>query len=100
MWLPSSRRPVVFLAILLSLAAVFFLHSTYRPDSPYAIHNIWYNAYRGNLDLQRPLSQYEKQHPAVRRRVGFAREACLEDDRFEKEYGRANLRLSRAYEGE
>lgn len=38
--------------------------------------------------------------PEVHQRVERLRQECLSQDPFEKEYGRTNLRLSRAYEGE
>ncbi|EIW70457.1 hypothetical protein TREMEDRAFT_73476 [Tremella mesenterica DSM 1558] len=91
MYLTPSRRSAAFLGLLLLAGSTFFLYniegarlSLLYPWSPYQ---------------KTVLSDYEKQHPDVRQRVERLRRTCSQPDPFEKEYGRANLRLSRAYEG-
>ncbi|WVQ82440.1 hypothetical protein IAT38_004568 [Cryptococcus sp. DSM 104549] len=92
---PSSRRPHIFLG-LLSGIALLFLHNIHQPR-PSLIPN--------PFSRSRPQSAsvggngLEAEDYRVRGRVERMQGFCEEQDPFEREYGRANLRLTRAYEG-
>ncbi|KAK4689994.1 hypothetical protein P7C73_g97, partial [Tremellales sp. Uapishka_1] len=83
MHLPPARRPHVLLALLFSVASLFFIH-TIHPfpflASPRGKHGV--------LGIQNEHS-----------RLDDIQQTCEAENPFVKEYGRGNLRLSRAYEG-
>lgn len=80
--LGPARRPLVLglvLAAAAGLSVFFHRHDDYIPSSLY----------------RRPEMLHQTSIPEAR-----LSEYCSRDDPFEAEYGRTNLRLSRAYEGE
>ncbi|OXG24589.1 hypothetical protein C366_00118 [Cryptococcus neoformans Tu401-1] len=95
--LGSPRRSHVLLAILLSLALVFFLHIHHHPQSHFLSGPI--SKLKVQFGLYSSSGGLEKKDKGIRQRVDKIREYCEAEDAFEREYGRTNLRLTRAYEG-
>nr|XP_018260614.1 uncharacterized protein I303_07540 [Kwoniella dejecticola CBS 10117]OBR82772.1 hypothetical protein I303_07540 [Kwoniella dejecticola CBS 10117] len=93
--LPASRRPHLFLGVLSLIALWLFVQNSYHPGSallkpsfPYS-HPEEPNEYAG----------LEAEDLGVRSRVERLRSVCQGENAFEREYGRTNIRMSRAYEG-
>lgn len=90
MYLPSSRRIHVLLAVITCLILGFILHFTYQLGA--------------SVTVPRPETASKGALPhtdhRVQARVDRLRGICVEDDPFEREYGRTNLRMSRGYEGD
>ncbi|ADV20148.1 hypothetical protein I305_01227 [Cryptococcus gattii E566] len=95
--LGSSRRPHVFLAIVLSLALVLFLHAHPHPQSYFLSGPI--SKLKVQFGLYNASDGLEKKDKRIRERVERMKGYCEAEDAFEREYGRTNLRLSRGYEG-
>ncbi|ORY32861.1 hypothetical protein BCR39DRAFT_522172 [Naematelia encephala] len=94
--LPAShRRPHVFLALLLGVAALFFLHNIFQPRSSFLPYLRW-STPEADIKLTGGL---EDDDYRIRERIDKMRGVCEAEDVFGNEYGRANLRMSRAYEG-
>ncbi len=92
MYLPSSRRVNFLLASLSIIALLVILHQTYqRRLSLFPLSS--------SASTSSSTHQVEYDDYAVQSRVERLRAICGEEDPFEREYGRANLRMSRAYEG-
>ncbi|WWC95233.1 hypothetical protein V866_002091 [Kwoniella sp. B9012] len=94
--LPASRRPHLFLALLSSIALVLFLHNSYHPH--YAMIKPP-SLFQSDSDKPKAYTGLEADDLNVRRRVERMRGYCEGEDPFEKEYGRTNIRMTRAYEG-
>ncbi|WWC93165.1 uncharacterized protein L201_008133 [Kwoniella dendrophila CBS 6074] len=93
--LPASRRPHIFLAILAVIALTLFIHTTYHPQLP-----SFESTYSGvDKTTQKTYEGLEADDLGVRGRVERMRSYCEREDPFEKEYGRTNIRMTRAYEG-
>ncbi|KGB74594.1 hypothetical protein I307_02196 [Cryptococcus deuterogattii 99/473] len=95
--LGSSRRSYVFLATVLSLALVLFLHAHPQPQlyflsGPISKLKVQFGLYNASDGL-------EKKDKKIRERVERMKGYCEAEDAFEREYGRTNLRLARGYEG-
>ncbi|KAK8870123.1 hypothetical protein IAR55_000693 [Kwoniella newhampshirensis] len=99
MYLPvsPSRRPHIFLAVLLGIAFILFLHNIHQPR-PSFFPNPFHSPTVGSSDVSHSTG-LEVEDYRVRDRVVRMRGYCEREDGFEKEYGRTNLRLTRAYEG-
>ncbi|KAL0250672.1 hypothetical protein I308_102855 [Cryptococcus tetragattii IND107] len=95
--LGSSRRPHVFLAIVLSLALVLFLHAHPHPQSYFLSGPI--SKLKVQFGLYNASDGLEKKDKRIRERVERMKGYCEVEDAFEREYGRTNLRLARGYEG-
>lgn len=93
MYLAPSRRLPIFLAFLSTIATVVLLYRFNRPRQN-LIPFLSSATSTGSLD-----GTHEGDY-RVRARVERLRLLCGTDDPFEREYGRANLRMSRGYEGE
>lgn len=86
----SARRPHLFLALLLGVATLLFVHNALDPS--------------GLGVPQQPVvlegGRFHDRDPKVVQRTEKMASFCSAEDPFEKEFGRTNLRLSRGYEGE
>jgi hypothetical protein len=86
----SARRPHLFLALLLGVATLLFVHNALDPS--------------GLGVPQQPVvlegGRFHDKDPKVVQRTEKMASFCSAEDPFEKEFGRTNLRLSRGYEGE
>ncbi|WVQ96344.1 hypothetical protein IAU59_003448 [Kwoniella sp. CBS 9459] len=95
--LPTSRRPHLFLGVLAGVALILLLHNVYTPRAsliPFVSRPI-----RPSDTDEAAVQGLESEDYRVRNRVERMRGFCEAEDPFEREYGRTNLRLSRAYEG-
>jgi hypothetical protein len=95
MYIPPSKRPHLLLGLLTGIAALFFLHNIYQPRPSFLPVPFW----NSKTVVDDALLGLEAQDYRVRDRVRRVRDFCDADDPFEAEYGRTNLRMSRAYEG-
>ena len=91
---PAPRRSLLFIITLLIIPIILLLHVVYEPQSS-LVSFVWSSKSRAELK-NTELMGYGS-FPA---RVDRLRALCDEEDPFEPEYGRANLRMSRAYEGQ
>ncbi|WRT69354.1 uncharacterized protein IL334_006338 [Kwoniella shivajii] len=94
--LPASRRPHVFIAALSIVALVLFLHNTQQTGL-----SSWSSPLFGSHPTTSSLENVglEAEDHVVRGRVSRMKTFCEKENPFEKEYGRTNIRLTRAYEG-
>ncbi|OCF40181.1 hypothetical protein I317_06005 [Kwoniella heveanensis CBS 569] len=98
--IPASRRPL-FLGLLGSVALILLLHNVYTPRAsliPFISRPIRPFDPDDGQPTNLPLG-LETEDYRVRDRVERMRGFCEAEDPFEREYGRTNLRLTRAYEG-
>ncbi|WVQ77182.1 hypothetical protein IAR50_006865 [Cryptococcus sp. DSM 104548] len=86
------RRPHLFGGALLALACLLVLHQTYTPHGVLSASFPKQHSYT-------PTHGLETSNQDIRQRLARMRDVCEAENPFEREYGRANLRLSRAYEG-
>nr|XP_019009028.1 uncharacterized protein I206_05668 [Kwoniella pini CBS 10737]OCF47809.1 hypothetical protein I206_05668 [Kwoniella pini CBS 10737] len=93
--LPASRRPHLFLAILSVIALLLFVQNSYHPGSALLKPSFPYS----RPDVSEDYTGLEAEDHNVRSRVERLREFCGRENAFEREYGRTNIRMSRAYEG-
>lgn len=93
---PTSRRPVIFVAVALAVTLLLYVtHRQYNSDSAYVP---WQ---RGPDGDETPEIGTEVQNLSahVQRRINHLRTECQGRDPFEEQYGRTNLRMTRGYEG-
>lgn len=95
--LGSPRRSHILLAALLSLVLVLFLHTHHHPQSHFLSGPI--SKLKVQFGLYSSSDGLETKDKGIRKRIDKIRGYCEAEDAFEREYGRTNLRLSRAYEG-
>jgi hypothetical protein len=88
MTIPPLRRPHIVLSILFLASVFILLHQ--RQNAQYQ-----YTKYFGS-QTQNDLAQMDHK---VQARVDGLRRYCAAEDDFEEQYGRMNIRMSRAYEG-
>ena len=88
MFLSPSRRYNLLFGLVFVLVLIFALHQTHRLRYSFI-----------SFLRSRPSKSMAVDY-RVQARVDRVREICVEEDPFEREYGRMNLRMSRAYEGE
>ena len=84
----SARRLHLLLALLIGIVALALLRDAMRADGDTRSFSF------GLLPQRRPVIQTE-----VDRRLMAMQRHCEEQDPFDIEYGRTNVRMSRAYEG-
>lgn len=88
----SSRRAVTLGTLLAAGTALLLLHLAYR--SPGGLSFLPSAQSPGVAPDDLAASDVD-----VKRRVARMRKVCAAQNTFTREYGRANLRLSRGYEG-
>ncbi|ODO08911.1 hypothetical protein L198_00650 [Cryptococcus wingfieldii CBS 7118] len=90
----APRRPHFLGGVLLALAFLLILHQTYTP------HGVLSSSFPRTKQHPHTLPHgLEKGNNEILQRLSHMRDVCEGEDPFDREYGRANLRLSRAYEG-
>jgi hypothetical protein len=86
--IPPLRRPHLLLSLFLAVL-ILAIHQRHNAQSHIAA------LFAPNIPPeQMMIGVYD-----VQQRLNRFKNTCEEDDTFEKEYGRTNLRMSRAYEG-
>ncbi|WWD15584.1 hypothetical protein CI109_100006 [Kwoniella shandongensis] len=100
MYIPvsPSRRPHALLALLSGIVLILYLHNTHQPR-PSFIPNPFWGSPSTSTSGKGGIVGLEEDDYRVRDRIERMRGYCEIDGELEKEYGRTNLRLSRAYEG-
>lgn len=84
------RQPVVLVTILSAIIILLTITADLRGNATtYMIPAGW-----------RPGAPLQETDPAVSKRLSAVRKRCRAPDPFESKYGRANLRMTRSYEGE
>lgn len=96
-FLPTTaalRRPVLLVGILTLVLIVLTLAADTRGphETPYIVPTSW----RPHTD---PVAPVATSDPTVAQRLSTIRKECEAPDAFEQQFGRANLRMTRSYEG-
>lgn len=92
MYIPAaSRRPLAFAGLALAITFLLFIGHSHYTDPGISYTPTWATTQNATAPLE--LSS------GAKHRLAHLRKTCSRPDPFEAQYGRANLRMTRGYEG-